>query len=96
MGNARRALAHAEKLATLNADERRQLADAEKLNRQALQLYEKGNHRATIPLLQQVLEIRKKVLGRHSRMKVTVSWKSLTRGSSSPRVAPVVFKGDHG
>jgi CHAT domain-containing protein len=40
-----------------------ELAEAQKLNQQAIELYQQGKYAEAIPLLQQALEIRKKVLG---------------------------------
>jgi CHAT domain-containing protein/Tfp pilus assembly protein PilF len=61
--DARIALEDVERLARMAPTDRRRLADAEPLSRQAVQLYQQGKTREAIPLAQRVMDTRRQLLG---------------------------------
>src|SRR5260370_296754 len=61
---ARWALADTERLASLNADQRRQLREAEQLNRKVERLFREGKYPDAVEFARQALEIRKQVQGK--------------------------------
>jgi CHAT domain-containing protein/Tfp pilus assembly protein PilF len=61
--DARLALADLELRAKLDGEQRKQLAEAERLHRQSVALYEKGRSREAVPLAERALALRKQVLG---------------------------------
>jgi CHAT domain-containing protein len=69
--DARLELAHVEKLAKLDLEERRQLLEADELMRKVTALSRQTRDREALPLAQQALEIRKKVLGKTNELYAT-------------------------